>query len=931
MNYLRSILFIISILLGINANAQGFYQTYSPASSIAQDVVQTDDGGYFLAGFVSVDSSLFLQRVDAAGQHIWANNFNFNHAKAIATSKTDDGGFAVLSEFYADTDGYKNAVLKLGATGIVEWTRVIDNYILPNGLRDIVSTEDGGFLVAGDTRDSRLNFQNWLVKLAPNGDIAWKKTYGAFHSTSRIIALSTGNYAISGGRNGGNMSLTTLTPAGDMLWQQVYTKLHYQRAYDLLETVDGGISIFGTTQNQTLDIGILKTDINGTELWFKNFYPYSEPNLVLLKSFAQDTTGNFYIPIWDGDLTVELLKLNPEANPLWKRKLSTGRMGQAIVHTNDNYLAIAGGSSAYLLKLDTEAEVFSNKIIGTVYYDANDNCNLDTGESVAGDYIVEARNSTGAVFYKKVEAVGTYEIRVPEGEFDLLARPTFGTHNYKGVCDTLHVSVVSTSQTVDIQPIGVRPFPDCPVLKVYVASGTLRRCVNSRYFINWCNCGNVMAENASVQITADTVLQFTNSSIPLTAQNGNVFSFDIPNVGVGGCGGLYVDFLVKCSATIGQVICVEAHAFPDTTCIPPDPAWDGSEIAVTGHCENDTLSFKIKNNGASPMSQSLDYVIIEDHIMYMQGMVQLGAGVDTTIVIPNPTGDCYLGRVLEEGDGVSVISRPAAVVANCITGGNLNLALQFQTGANEWAIASTCGAVVGSFDPNDKRGFPLGWNDQHLLERNEDITYTIRFQNLGNDTAFLVIIRDELPVETLDPGTVRPIAASHPYTWDLTGNGSLSFTFPNILLPDSTTNEPASHGFVQFQIKQRLDLPDGTRIENSASIFFDFNDPVITNEYFHTIGRPMISVTKTPSAQLLEFQVFPNPFSRETTFVLKNYSPKNDVVFRLFDAWSRLVQTERFAGDTFQFNNPNLGSGIYFFRMEENGKLLTSGKVSISK
>ncbi len=931
MDYFRFIILITTLLFGADSHAQGFYQTYLPASSTANDVLQTDDGGYFLAGYVASDSTLFLQRADAAGQPLWANNLNVNRSKAIAACKAADGGFAVLTEFYADTNGYKNAVLKLDASGAVEWTRVIGNFVLPNGLRDIVAAVDGGFLVAGDTRDASLAFQNWLVKLDPDGSVAWQKTYGAFQHTSRIIALSTGNFAISGGRNGGDFALAVLTPAGDLLWQQVYAKLHYQRAYDLLETIDGGLTILGTTQNFSYDLGILKTDINGTELWFKNIYPYSVPNLVFANSFAQDSLGNYYLPIWDSNTNGELLKLNPDGHPLWKRQLLATSLGQAIVRTNDNYLAIAGGSSAYLLKIDTEAEIFGNKIIGAVYYDADDDCDLGPGESVATDYIVEASNSNGDIFYKKAEADGSFEIRVPEGTFQLLARPTFGTFNYAGVCDTLQVTVVGNNQTIDNQLIGIQPFPDCPMLQVSMASGLLRRCVNTRYFINWCNYGNVVAENASIQITADTVLQYLNSSLPLTAQNGNILSFDIPDVGVGSCGSFYVDFLVKCSATIGQVICAEAHAFPDSACLPPDPDWDGSEIAVTGHCENNQLSFNIKNNGASAMSQALDYVIIEDHIMYMQGAVQLGAGNDTTIVIPNPTGNCYLGKMLEVGNGVAVVTRPAAAVANCITGGNLSLALQFQTGENQLAIANTCGAVVGSFDPNDKRGFPLGWNDQHLLERDEDITYMIRFQNTGNDTAFLVVIRDELPVETLDPATVRPIAASHPYTWELNGNGSLSFTFPNILLPDSTTNEPASHGFVQFQIKQRPDLPDGVRIENSAAIYFDFNDPVITNEYFHTIGRPMISVTKNPNPQLLEFLVLPNPFSLETTFVLKNYSPKNPVQFRLFDARGLLVQFTQFTGDTFLFNNPKLEPGIYFFRMEEAGRLLTSGKVSVSK
>lgn len=58
----------------------------------------------------------------------------------------------------------------------------------------------------------------------------------------------------------------------------------------------------------------------------------------------------------------------------------------------------------------------------------------------------------------------------------------------------------------------------------------------------------------------------------------------------------------------------------------------------------------------------------------------------------------------------------------------------------------------------------------------------IRFQNTGNDTAFLVVIRDQLPPE-LDPAGVRPGAASHPYRFEMVGKDQLSFTFSNILLP----------------------------------------------------------------------------------------------------------------------------------------------------
>ncbi|MBK9515002.1 MAG: SprB repeat-containing protein [Flavobacteriales bacterium] len=107
------------------------------------------------------------------------------------------------------------------------------------------------------------------------------------------------------------------------------------------------------------------------------------------------------------------------------------------------------------------------------------------------------------------------------------------------------------------------------------------------------------------------------------------------------------------------------------------------------------------------------------------------------------------------------------------------------------------------------------------------IDYTIRFQNTGTDTAFLVVITDTLP-QHLDPSTIRMGAGSHGFSWSLSGQGTLRWVFPNILLPDSNVNEPRSHGFVSFRIRPYEPLLPGTTIENTANIHFDFNPPVVT-------------------------------------------------------------------------------------------------------
>ncbi|MFZ1398077.1 MAG: hypothetical protein WAS33_14330, partial [Candidatus Promineifilaceae bacterium] len=138
--------------------------------------------------------------------------------------------------------------------------------------------------------------------------------------------------------------------------------------------------------------------------------------------------------------------------------------------------------------------------------------------------------------------------------------------------------------------------------------------------------------------------------------------------------------------------------------------------------------------------------------------------------------------------------------------------------------------VTASYDPNDKQAHTsTGGSDVYLIDQDEWIDYTIRFQNTGTDTAFNVVITDTLST-SLDPSTIEMGAASHAFNWNLTGHGILGLNFPNILLPDSNSNEPLSHGFVGFRIRPRdqQDLQPGDQLVNTANIFFDFNPPVIT-------------------------------------------------------------------------------------------------------
>lgn len=148
-------------------------------------------------------------------------------------------------------------------------------------------------------------------------------------------------------------------------------------------------------------------------------------------------------------------------------------------------------------------------------------------------------------------------------------------------------------------------------------------------------------------------------------------------------------------------------------------------------------------------------------------------------------------------------------------------------------VLTHCFTVRTSYDPNNKEVSPAGRIDS----TQGWLTYTVNFQNTGNDTAIHIYIDDTLDTN-LDMASFQLLAYSHPNVTQVLPGGVVKFNFPNIYLPDSNVNEPLSHGFVQYKVKVKDGLATGSGIRNKAYIYFDFNPPVETNEVFNLFCIP---------------------------------------------------------------------------------------------
>jgi uncharacterized repeat protein (TIGR01451 family) len=134
----------------------------------------------------------------------------------------------------------------------------------------------------------------------------------------------------------------------------------------------------------------------------------------------------------------------------------------------------------------------------------------------------------------------------------------------------------------------------------------------------------------------------------------------------------------------------------------------------------------------------------------------------------------------------------------------------------------------GSFDPNDKTETHGGIITPAQVSGDDPLTYVIRFQNTGTDTAFNVTVRDTLE-SRLDWNTLQMISSSHTYQLSIEDSNKLTWRFNNIKLPYSSIDEPNSHGYIAYNIKTKTTVSIGDTIKNRAGIYFDYNLPVATN------------------------------------------------------------------------------------------------------
>jgi uncharacterized repeat protein (TIGR01451 family) len=225
-----------------------------------------------------------------------------------------------------------------------------------------------------------------------------------------------------------------------------------------------------------------------------------------------------------------------------------------------------------------------------------------------------------------------------------------------------------------------------------------------------------------------------------------------------------------------------------------------------------------------------------------------------------------------------------------------------------------CPIVRSSYDPNDMRAMKGAREITADISPNDSvITYMVRFQNTGNDTAFRIVVVDTLD-RRLDPATVTPGAASHSYEYTMSGRGVMTWTFENILLPDSNMNEPGSHGYFTYSVRLRPSLAPGATIPSQSHIYFDYNAPVPTNvPVVRIAGVSGVDEERAASG------IFPNPTSG-ILHIRRPLLPGSVIEVR--NMLGRTVGTYRSGSDETTLDLSSLPTGAYTVVMRTRGETI---------
>jgi len=272
-------------------------------------VLQTKDKGYMIGGYSNAfaEEDYWVLKVDSIGALEWSRNYGspFDE-RATCIQETADSGYLIGGksrsaggDVGANNGGFDIWLIKVDSVGLPIWNR---NYggSRTETLQSITSTEDGGFVLAGETEsddgdvsENKGGKDYWIFKINSIGALQWEHTYGGpgRQRPNSVRNTKDGGFIVVGSSDdkGGDVSnnngfqdywILKLDSEGELEWERNYGGSRIDKAYSGVELEEGGFVIVGYSQSKDGDVGanfggrdywIIRLDELGNLLWEENY------------------------------------------------------------------------------------------------------------------------------------------------------------------------------------------------------------------------------------------------------------------------------------------------------------------------------------------------------------------------------------------------------------------------------------------------------------------------------------------------------------------------------------------------------------------------------------------------------------------------------------------------------------------------------------
>jgi uncharacterized repeat protein (TIGR01451 family) len=915
-HYWFGFLLLLSTALPQGLQAQNTVWSYGLEAEAVYDLFADGTGATWVLSRKSADSLRVVQ-LDATGQLTWERSLAGTESSAMIA---DGNGGAYIST--ASELGYHFWLYRLDANGVVIgfWEQL--DYFAKDF--QFAKLSDETLVLLGHQAGSPTSYLKlfYFPINDPSLGVSFLSNTSGQNQFRSLTALNDSSFILTGGDAAPSLQnyyqvAYQIDPLGvgfsELQWLQQYNDLGMNTNGPFIgaSQVKNGSEMFALAANHITRLSTEGDWLQDIPLGADAVTLYDDTDSTFVL-YQQGTTANqSLISCWEnGSLVAMQAVEDMSARNLTRIDNDWLLIGQNADLADNQWII-----RRELQQLDTLIGFLS----GSIWHDTTANCTLDTGEYLLSERIVRAtRQSDGWVLAAMTDNLGQYQMALDTGTWQLVAEPI---NWYWGFCQDTQTVIISGVDTVQAD-FAAQIVLLCPLVEVELGTPLLRRCFENTYYIEYQNNGSAVAVEAYIDLEIDPYLSIISATSGYAVQTPQVYRFQLGDVTPGESGEIQVVLYLDCDSTIvGQTHCVTATVWPDTLCVPTSTDWTGAKIEASAECVGDSaVHLKLHNVSDVDMVSEPQFIIIEDLIIMMQEPYSIPAKDSIKIIRP-ATGQTI--RIKGKQDpGYPENSQPTVAVEGCgaleTDSIHLGFVLAFPEDNQPVHYERLCMESIGSFDPNDKTGFPRGVGADGFIEPGTQLTYQIRFQNTGTDTAFTVVVRDTLS-PWLDLSTLQLGTESHDYQVVIEDNRVLVFTFNNIMLPDSNVNEAGSHGFFRYSIKHLPSAPLGTLIENTAHIYFDFNEAVVTNTTRHTLAKNFLDVASPTSDFQSEsgLKIWPQPFADCTTV---SWPQSGQGTLVVFDYLGRAVLHQAVSGRETQLCLSMLPAGLYTVQVSMDDK-----------